>query len=133
MAQTHFILFLFVAILSVVVIVVVVVVVVVFVVKVHRISNSTFYCTHDSAGLQDKAMVTWHDNGKGQNGDGRHNGDGRQGDGMTATGGTTKRHDDGDAQHDDGDPRSWDGGAIVARRGQLTLLIAVTGERSLAR
>jgi hypothetical protein len=50
---------------------------------------------------------------------------GQQGDGMTATGGTTKQHDDGDAWHDDGDPRSWDGGAIVARRGRSTLSIAV--------
>jgi hypothetical protein len=58
---------------------------------------------------------------------------------MTATGGTTKRqddgvawHDDGVARHDDGDPRSWDGGAIVARRGRSTLSIAVTGGGSLA-
>ena len=28
---------------------------------------------------------------------------------MTAAGGTTKRHNDGDARHDDGNPRSWDG------------------------
>ncbi len=33
---------------------------------------------HDSAGLQDEAMVTRHDDGKGQNGDGWHDGDGRQ-------------------------------------------------------
>ena len=65
---------------------------------------------------------------------------------MTATGGTTKRqddgvarhddgvarHDDGVAGHDDGDPRSWDGGAIVARRGRSKLSIAVTGGGSLA-
>ncbi len=48
-------------------------------------------------------------------------------------GGTTKRHDDGDPRHDDGDPRLWDGGAIVARRGQSTLSIAVTEGGSLAR
>jgi hypothetical protein len=29
---------------------------------------------------------------------------------MTATGGKTKRRDDGDARHDNGDPRSWGGG-----------------------
>jgi len=84
-------------------------------------------------------MVTRHDDGKGQNGDGRarrrratNDGKGQQGDGMTATGGTTKRQDDGVARHDDGDPRSWDGGAIVARRGRSTLSIAVTGGGSLA-
>ncbi len=58
---------------------VIVVVVVVLVVVVHRIS--TFYCTHDSAGLQDEAMVTRYDDGKGQNGDGRHDDNGQQ---MTA-------------------------------------------------
>ena len=52
---------------------------------------------------------------------------------MTATGGTTKRHDDGDVRHDDGDPRSWDGGVIVARRGRSTHSIAVTGGGSLTR
>jgi hypothetical protein len=52
---------------------------------------------------------------------------------MTATGGTTKRHDDSDARHIDGNPRSWDGGAIVAQRGWSTLLIAVTGGGSLVR
>ncbi len=73
-------------------------------------------------------------NGKGRNGEGRHDGGkGQQGDGMMATGGTTKRHDDGDAWHDDGDPRSGDGGAIVARREQSTLSIAVTGGGSLGR
>ncbi len=51
---------------------------------------------------------------------------------MTATGGTTKQHDDGDGRHDNGDPRSWDGGAIVARQGRSTLSIAVTGGGSLA-
>jgi len=61
-----------------------------------------------------------------------NDGKGQQGDGMTATGGTTKRQDDGVARHDDGDPRSWDGGAIVARRGRSTLSIAVTGGGSLA-
>ena len=52
---------------------------------------------------------------------------------MTETGGTTKRHDDGNARHDDGDPRSWDGGAIVAQRGRSTLSIVVTGGGSLVR
>ncbi len=46
---------------------------------------------------------------------------------MMASGGTTKRHDDGNAWHDDGDPRLWDEGAIVVRRGRSTLLIGVTG------
>ena len=52
---------------------------------------------------------------------------------MTAMGGTANRHDGGDARHDDGNPRLWDGGAIVARRGRSTLLIAVTGGGLLVR
>ncbi len=72
---------------SLVVVVVVVIVVVVVVRRLSLLSShvstlvnciSNFYCTHDSAGLQDEAMVTRHDNGKGQNGDRRHDGDGRQ-------------------------------------------------------
>ena len=51
---------------------------------------------------------------------------------MMATGGTTKRHDDGDARHDNGDPRLWDGGAIIARRGRSMLSIAVMGGGLLA-
>ena len=120
----------------------------------HRIS--TFYCTHDSAGLQDEAMVTRHTTARGRTatggttamGDKRrqgserrwaarrqwvtNDGKGQQGDGMTATGGKTKRHDDGDVWHDDDDPRLWDGGAIVARRGRSTLSIAVMGGGLLA-
>ena len=62
-----------------------------------------------------------------------NDGKGQQGYEMTATGGTTERHDDDDARLDDGDPRSWDGGAIVTRRGLSTLSITVTGGGSLAR
>jgi hypothetical protein len=51
---------------------------------------------------------------------------------MTATGGTMKRHNDGNAQHDDGNPWLWDGGAIVARQGRSTFSIAVMGGGSLA-
>ncbi len=113
---------------SVVVVVVVVVVVCCLYLLSSHVSTlvhciSTFYCTHDSAGLQDEAMVTRHDDGKGQNGDGRHDGNGRQ---------TTARVSRA-MRHDGGDPRSWDGGGIVARRGQSTLSIVVTGGGSLAR
>ncbi len=62
-----------------------------------------------------------------------NDGKGQQGEGMTASGGTTKRHDDGNARHDDGDLRSWDGGVIFAQQGRSSLSIAVTGGGSLAR
>jgi hypothetical protein len=41
---------------------------------------------------------------------------------MTATGGTTKRHDDGDVRHNDGDPRSYDGGGDRCATGAVNAL-----------
>jgi hypothetical protein len=41
---------------------------------------------------------------------------------MMATGGTTKRHDDGDARHDDGNPKSWDGGGNHRAKGAVNAL-----------